>query len=94
MLSEMSGAILIPAFLETTPATLDCTWKITLPAGYGSHIQFPKLFPLRTTIDFLEVRAGPQHSSALMDSFTGAQNCQDPSPFSNGDIVNNDYSAG
>uniref|UniRef100_A0A8C5A417 CUB and Sushi multiple domains 1 n=1 Tax=Gadus morhua TaxID=8049 RepID=A0A8C5A417_GADMO len=130
LLSEMSGAILSPGFPGNYPGNLDCTWKITLPAGYGSHIQFQN-FSSEDNHDFLEVRAGPQHSSALIGQFTGTQipppllstthltiihfysdhsenrpgfkltyqafqlqNCQDPSPFSNGDIVNNDYSAG
>ncbi|KAI4829824.1 hypothetical protein KUCAC02_001489, partial [Chaenocephalus aceratus] len=118
VLSEMSGVILSPGFPGNYPGNLDCTWKITLPTGYDNH-------------DFLEVRAGPQHSSALIGQFTGSQipplllstthltvihfysdhsenrpgfkltyqayqlqNCQDPFPFLNGDIINGDYSAG
>ncbi|XP_023188305.1 CUB and sushi domain-containing protein 1 isoform X4 [Xiphophorus maculatus] len=130
VLSEMSGVILSPGFPGNYPGNLDCTWQITLPAGYGAHIQFQN-FSSEDNHDFLEVRAGPQHSSALIGQFTGSQippplmstthltiihfysdhsenrpgfrliyqayqlqNCQDPSPFPNGDIIKSDYSAG
>ncbi|KAM7423965.1 hypothetical protein PAMA_000362 [Pampus argenteus] len=130
VLSEMSGVILSPGFPGNYPGNLDCTWQITLPTGYGAHIQFQN-FSSEDNHDFLEVRAGPQHSSALIGQFTGSQiptpllstthltiihfysdhsenrpgfkltyqayqlqNCQDPFPFPNGDIINNDYSAG
>ncbi|KAM4592287.1 CUB and sushi domain-containing protein 1-like [Odontesthes bonariensis] len=130
VLSEMSGVILSPGFPGNYPGNLDCTWQITLPAGYGAHIRFQN-FSSEDNHDFLEVRAGPQHSSALIGQFTGSQippplmstthltiihfysdhsenrpgfkltyqayqlqNCQDPSPFPNGDIINSDYSAG
>ncbi|KAF3832537.1 hypothetical protein F7725_026202 [Dissostichus mawsoni] len=130
VLSEMSGVILSPGFPGNYPGNLDCTWQITLPTGYGAHIQFLN-FSSEDNHDFLEVRAGPQHSSALIGQFTGSQipplllstthltvihfysdhsenrpgfkltyqayqlqNCQDPFPFLNGDIINGDYSAG
>uniref|UniRef100_A0AAQ5ZUN7 CUB and Sushi multiple domains 1 n=1 Tax=Amphiprion ocellaris TaxID=80972 RepID=A0AAQ5ZUN7_AMPOC len=130
VLSEMSGVILSPGFPGNYPGNLDCTWQITLPTGYGAHVQFQN-FSSEDNHDFLEVRAGPQHSSALIGQFTGSQippplsstthltiihfysdhsenrpgfkltyqayqlqNCQDPFPFPNGDIINNDYSAG
>uniref|UniRef100_A0A3Q2QXN5 CUB and Sushi multiple domains 1 n=1 Tax=Fundulus heteroclitus TaxID=8078 RepID=A0A3Q2QXN5_FUNHE len=130
VLSEMSGVILSPGFPGNYPGNLDCTWQITLPAGYGAHIQFQN-FSSEDNHDFLEVRAGPQHSSALIGQFTGSQippplmstthltiihfysdhsenrpgfrltyqayqlqNCQDPSPFPNGDIIKSDFSAG
>ncbi|CAG05694.1 unnamed protein product [Tetraodon nigroviridis] len=130
VLSEMSGVILSPGFPGNYPGNLDCTWQIRLPTGYGAHIQFQN-FSSEDNHDFLEVRAGPQHSSALIGKFTGTeipptllstthlttihfysdhsenrpgfklnyqayqlQDCQDPSPFPNGDIINSDYSAG
>uniref|UniRef100_A0A7N8WY87 CUB and Sushi multiple domains 1 n=1 Tax=Mastacembelus armatus TaxID=205130 RepID=A0A7N8WY87_9TELE len=130
VLSELSGVILSPGFPGNYPGNLDCTWQITLPSGYGAHIQFQN-FSSEDNHDFLEVRAGPQHSSALIGQFTGSQipppqlstthltiihfysdhsenrpgfklsyqayqlqNCQDPFPFHNGDIINTDYSAG
>uniref|UniRef100_A0A3P9H2P8 CUB and Sushi multiple domains 1 n=1 Tax=Oryzias latipes TaxID=8090 RepID=A0A3P9H2P8_ORYLA len=128
--SEMSGVILSPGFPGNYPGNLDCTWQISLPTGYGAHIQFLN-FSSEDNHDFLEVRAGPQHSSTLIGQFTGSQlppslmstthlttihfysdhsenrpgfklsyqayqlqNCQDPSPFLNGEIINSDYSAG
>ncbi|KAF7212586.1 CUB and sushi domain-containing protein 1 isoform X2 [Nothobranchius furzeri] len=130
ILSEMSGVILSPGFPGNYPGNLDCTWQITLPAGYGAHIQFQN-FSSEDNHDFLEVRAGPQHSSALIGQFSGSQippalmstthltiihfysdhsenrpgfkltyqayqlqNCQDPAPFPNGDIIRSEYSAG
>ncbi|XP_068442403.1 CUB and sushi domain-containing protein 1a isoform X2 [Clinocottus analis] len=130
VLSEMTGVVLSPGFPGNYPGNLDCTWQITLPTGYGAHIQFQN-FSSEDNHDFLEVRAGPQHSSALIGQFTGSQipppllstthltiihfysdhsenrpgfkltyqayqlqNCQDPFPFPNGDIINSDYSAG
>ncbi|MEQ2258639.1 CUB and sushi domain-containing protein 1, partial [Xenotaenia resolanae] len=72
VLSEMSGVILSPGFPGNYPGNLDCTWQITLPAGYGDHIQFQN-FSSEDNHDFLEVRAGPQHSSALIGQFTGSQ---------------------
>uniref|UniRef100_A0AAQ4PH74 CUB and Sushi multiple domains 1 n=1 Tax=Gasterosteus aculeatus aculeatus TaxID=481459 RepID=A0AAQ4PH74_GASAC len=130
VLSEMSGVILSPGFPGNYPGNLDCTWKITLPTGYGAHVQFQN-FSSEDNHDFLEVRAGPQHSSALIGQYTGSQmpppllstthltiihfysdhsenrpgfkltyqayqlqNCQDPFPFPNGDIINSDFSAG
>lgn len=38
----------------------------------GAHIQFLN-FSSEDNHDFLEVRAGPQHSSALIGQFTGSQ---------------------
>uniref|UniRef100_A0A8C5D3L1 CUB and Sushi multiple domains 1 n=1 Tax=Gouania willdenowi TaxID=441366 RepID=A0A8C5D3L1_GOUWI len=130
ILSEMTGVILSPGFPGNYPGNLDCTWQISLPAGYGAHIQFQN-FSSEDNHDFLEVRAGPQHSSALIGQFTGSQvpppllstthltiihfysdhsenrpgfkltyqafqlqDCQEPYPFPNGDIINSDYSAG
>ncbi|TWW68182.1 CUB and sushi domain-containing protein 1 [Takifugu flavidus] len=68
----MSGVILSPGFPGNYPGNLDCTWQIRLPTGYGAHIQFQN-FSSEDNHDFLEVRAGPQHSSALIGKFTGTQ---------------------
>lgn len=34
-LSSMGGVVLSPGFPGTYPNNLDCTWKISLPIGYG-----------------------------------------------------------
>ncbi|KAG9344371.1 hypothetical protein JZ751_011040, partial [Albula glossodonta] len=129
-LYDLSNVILSPGFPGNYPGNLDCTWRILLPVGYGSHIQFLN-FSTEDNHDFLEVRNGPHHTSSLIGQFSGSQlppsllstthetvihfysdhsenrqgfklsyqayelkNCQDPSPFHNGYIINNEYNAG
>ncbi|XP_035256647.1 CUB and sushi domain-containing protein 1a isoform X1 [Anguilla anguilla] len=129
-LYDLSNVILSPGFPGNYPGNLDCTWRILLPVGYGSHIQFLN-FSTEDNHDFLEVRNGPHHTSSLIGQFSGSQlppsllstthetvihfysdhsenrqgfklsyqayelkNCQDPSPFHNGYIINNQYNAG
>lgn len=50
----------------------DVTASPVLASLLGAHIQFQN-FSSEDNHDFLEVRAGPQHSSALMGKFTGSQ---------------------
>lgn len=40
VLSKMSGVILSPGFPGNYPGNLDCTWQITLPAGYGKDMDY------------------------------------------------------
>uniref|UniRef100_A0A8D3E4V9 CUB and Sushi multiple domains 1 n=1 Tax=Scophthalmus maximus TaxID=52904 RepID=A0A8D3E4V9_SCOMX len=83
--SEMSGVILSPGFPGNYPGNLDCTWQITLPTGYEQLVNPIKL-KLNKSNSYL---ISPHFSSAYQ-----LQNCQDPFPFPNGDIINSDYSAG
>ncbi|XP_023598845.1 CUB and sushi domain-containing protein 1-like [Trichechus manatus latirostris] len=70
-LSSMSGVILSPGFPSAYPNNLDCTWKIALPIGYGSHIQFLN-FSTEANHDYLEIQNGPYHTSPLIGQFSGS----------------------
>lgn len=50
----------------------DFTVSVTWLHFPGAHIQFQN-FSSEDNHDFLEVRAGPQHSSSLIGQFTGSQ---------------------
>ncbi|XP_051038037.1 CUB and sushi domain-containing protein 1 [Phodopus roborovskii] len=69
-LRSMSGVILSPGFPGSYPNNLDCTWKISLPIGYGAHIQFLN-FSTEANHDYLEIQNGPYHSSPMMGQFSG-----------------------
>ncbi|XP_036065193.1 CUB and sushi domain-containing protein 1 [Onychomys torridus] len=69
-LTSMSGVILSPGFPGSYPNNLDCTWKISLPIGYGAHIQFMN-FSTEANHDYLEIQNGPYHSSPMMGQFSG-----------------------
>ncbi|XP_005082661.1 CUB and sushi domain-containing protein 1 [Mesocricetus auratus] len=69
-LTSMSGVILSPGFPGSYPNNLDCTWKISLPIGYGAHIQFLN-FSTEANHDYLEIQNGPYHSSPMMGQFSG-----------------------
>ncbi|XP_062852030.1 CUB and sushi domain-containing protein 1-like [Trichomycterus rosablanca] len=71
-LHDMNNVILSPGFPGNYPGNLDCTWRILLPVGYGAHIQFLNL-TTEDNHDFLEVRNGPQHSSALIGQYSGSE---------------------
>ncbi|CAO2611560.1 CUB and sushi domain-containing protein 1, partial [Lemmus lemmus] len=69
-LTSMSGVILSPGFPGSYPNNLDCTWRISLPIGYGAHIQFLN-FSTEANHDYLEIQNGPYHSSPMMGQFSG-----------------------
>uniref|UniRef100_G3SQQ0 CUB and Sushi multiple domains 1 n=1 Tax=Loxodonta africana TaxID=9785 RepID=G3SQQ0_LOXAF len=70
-LSSLSGVILSPGFPGAYPNNLDCTWKITLPIGYGAHIQFLN-FSTEANHDYLEIQNGPYHTSPMIGQFSGS----------------------
>lgn len=38
-MSDFSGVILSPGFPGNYPSSLDCTWTIKLPVGFGMYIK-------------------------------------------------------
>uniref|UniRef100_A0A8C8Z1I0 CUB and Sushi multiple domains 1 n=1 Tax=Prolemur simus TaxID=1328070 RepID=A0A8C8Z1I0_PROSS len=70
-LTSMGGVILSPGFPGSYPNNLDCTWTISLPIGYGAHIQFLN-FSTEANHDYLEIQNGPSHSSPLIGQFSGS----------------------
>ncbi|XP_075853394.1 CUB and sushi domain-containing protein 1 isoform X2 [Microcebus murinus] len=69
-LTTMGGVILSPGFPGSYPNNLDCTWTISLPIGYGAHIQFLN-FSTEANHDYLEIQNGPYHSSPMIGQFSG-----------------------
>ncbi|KAM6149501.1 CUB and sushi domain-containing protein 1 [Erethizon dorsatum] len=69
-LTDPGGVILSPGFPGSYPNNLDCTWKLSLPVGYGAHIQFLN-FSTEANHDYLEVQNGPYPSSPMIGQFSG-----------------------
>ncbi|XP_025249248.1 CUB and sushi domain-containing protein 1 [Theropithecus gelada] len=69
-LNTLGGVILSPGFPGSYPNNLDCTWRISLPVGYGAHIQFLN-FSTEANHDFLEIQNGPYHTSPMIGQFSG-----------------------
>ncbi|EDL80492.1 rCG30855 [Rattus norvegicus] len=68
----MEGVILSPGFPGNYPSNMDCSWKISLPVGFGAHIQFLN-FSTEPNHDFLEIRSGPSETSRMMGRFSGSE---------------------
>uniref|UniRef100_A0A5F8G3Y3 CUB and Sushi multiple domains 2 n=1 Tax=Monodelphis domestica TaxID=13616 RepID=A0A5F8G3Y3_MONDO len=67
---EMEGVILSPGFPGNYPSNMDCSWRITLPVGFGAHIQFLN-FSTEPNHDFIEIRNGPYETSHVIGKFSG-----------------------
>ncbi|XP_069079880.1 CUB and sushi domain-containing protein 2 [Pleurodeles waltl] len=70
--TELEGVILSPGFPGNYPSNMDCTWTISLPVGFGAHIQFLN-FSTEPNHDFLEIRNGPYETSTLIGRFSDAE---------------------
>uniref|UniRef100_A0A2K6FE01 CUB and Sushi multiple domains 1 n=1 Tax=Propithecus coquereli TaxID=379532 RepID=A0A2K6FE01_PROCO len=70
-LTTMGGVILSPGFPGSYPNNLDCTWTVSLPIGYGAHIQFLN-FSTEANHDYLEIQNGPYHHSPMIGQFSGS----------------------
>ncbi|KAF7246948.1 CUB and sushi domain-containing protein 3, partial [Varanus komodoensis] len=71
-MSDFSGVILSPGFPGNYPSSLDCTWTIKLPIGFGVHLQFVN-FSTETIHDYLEVRSGSTDISTVIGRLSGPQ---------------------
>uniref|UniRef100_A0A667I6B0 CUB and sushi domain-containing protein 3 n=1 Tax=Lynx canadensis TaxID=61383 RepID=A0A667I6B0_LYNCA len=71
-MSDFSGVILSPGFPGNYPSSLDCTWTIKLPVGFGVHLQFVN-FSTETIHDYLEVRSGSSETSTVIGRLSGPQ---------------------
>uniref|UniRef100_A0A8C6YAA3 CUB and Sushi multiple domains 3 n=1 Tax=Naja naja TaxID=35670 RepID=A0A8C6YAA3_NAJNA len=71
-MSDFSGVILSPGFPGNYPSSLDCTWTIKLPVGFGVHLQFVN-FSTETIHDYLEVRSGSSDVSTAIGRLSGTQ---------------------
>ncbi|KAG2464901.1 CSMD1 protein, partial [Polypterus senegalus] len=71
-LVDFSGVVLSPGFPGNYPSSLDCTWTIKLPIGFGVHLQFLN-FSTETIHDYLEVRSGSLEMGTVIGRFSGPQ---------------------
>ncbi|CAG12911.1 unnamed protein product, partial [Tetraodon nigroviridis] len=69
-LTEFSGVILSPGFPGNYQSSLDCSWRVQLPIGFGIHLQFLN-FSTEPVHDYLEVRSGSLETGTVIDRFSG-----------------------
>uniref|UniRef100_A0A674D7B9 CUB and Sushi multiple domains 3 n=1 Tax=Salmo trutta TaxID=8032 RepID=A0A674D7B9_SALTR len=70
-MTEFSGVILSPGFPGNYLSSLDCSWSVQLPVGFGIHLQFLN-FSTEAVHDYLEVRSGSLETGSVMDRFSGS----------------------
>uniref|UniRef100_A0A8C7ZCP2 CUB and Sushi multiple domains 3b n=1 Tax=Oryzias sinensis TaxID=183150 RepID=A0A8C7ZCP2_9TELE len=69
-MTEVNGVILSPGYPGNYPSGLDCTWTVTLPVGFGIHLQFLNL-STEAIHDYLEIRSGTLETGSVIDRFSG-----------------------
>ncbi|XP_051920530.1 CUB and sushi domain-containing protein 3-like isoform X1 [Hippocampus zosterae] len=70
-MSDFSGVILSPGFPGNYQSSLDCSWRVRLPIGFGIHLQFLN-FSTEPVHDYLEVRSGNLETATVIDRFSGS----------------------
>ncbi|XP_077382387.1 CUB and sushi domain-containing protein 3-like isoform X4 [Festucalex cinctus] len=70
-MSDFSGVILSPGFPGNYQSSLDCSWRVRLPIGFGIHLQFLN-FSTEPVHDYLEVRSGSLETGTVIDRFSGS----------------------
>ncbi|OWK58649.1 CUB and sushi domain-containing protein 1 [Lonchura striata] len=68
--TAQNGTIYSPGFPNQYPNSQDCTWLLTVPVGYGIHLNFT-LLQTEPYNDFITVWDGPQQTSPQLGVFTG-----------------------
>ncbi|XP_031134127.1 CUB and sushi domain-containing protein 3-like isoform X1 [Sander lucioperca] len=69
-MTDFSGVILSPGFPGNYQSSLDCSWRVQLPIGFGIHMQFLN-FSTEPVHDYLEVRSGNLETGTVIDRFSG-----------------------
>uniref|UniRef100_A0A8D3CAD4 CUB and Sushi multiple domains 3a n=1 Tax=Scophthalmus maximus TaxID=52904 RepID=A0A8D3CAD4_SCOMX len=69
-MTDFSGVILSPGFPGNYQSSLDCSWRVQLPIGFGIHLQFLN-FSTEPVHDYLEVRSGNLETGTVIDRFSG-----------------------
>uniref|UniRef100_A0A8C2Z0K3 CUB and Sushi multiple domains 3 n=1 Tax=Cyclopterus lumpus TaxID=8103 RepID=A0A8C2Z0K3_CYCLU len=69
-MTDFSGVILSPGFAGNYQSSLDCSWRVQLPIGFGIHLQFLN-FSTEPVHDYLEVRSGNLETGTVIDRFSG-----------------------
>eukprot|EP00062_Callorhinchus_milii_P016178 gi/632967218/ref/XP_007899854.1/ PREDICTED: CUB and sushi domain-containing protein 3 [Callorhinchus milii] len=71
-LTDFSGVVLSPGFPGNYPSSLDCTWTVKLPIGFGVHLHFVN-FSTEMIHDYMEVRSGSATTGTVIGRFSGPQ---------------------
>ncbi|XP_052363406.1 CUB and sushi domain-containing protein 3-like, partial [Oncorhynchus keta] len=70
-MTDFSGVILSPGFPGNYLSSLDCSWSVQLPVGFGIHLQFLN-FSTEAVHDYLEVLSGSLETGSVIDRFSGS----------------------
>uniref|UniRef100_A0A803VYI3 CUB and Sushi multiple domains 2 n=1 Tax=Ficedula albicollis TaxID=59894 RepID=A0A803VYI3_FICAL len=69
--TAQNGTVYSPGFPNQYPNSQDCSWLLTVPVGYGIHLNFT-LLQTEPYNDFITVWDGPQQTSPQLGVFTGS----------------------
>ncbi|XP_043915904.1 CUB and sushi domain-containing protein 1-like [Protopterus annectens] len=81
-ITMFNGTIYSPAFPNQYPNSVDCSWLITVPAGYGVHVNFT-LLQTELNNDIITIWDGPLQSNPEVGMFSGTSTNQSAQSFSN-----------